>query len=289
MKKITVLFLIISMFLCSISFVGCENTDGDGTVELADGLIKSLKQNSAALLSTGIVAGAYIYYADFSTHLDNLKFRKELRLVKISSSDYYYAVAYYNSERDSNEVHKDFDNFTWVGYKKASDITEYYNEQKIVVAVQVNRSSYYEDIVTEGEFDDTSVERYRKYNPEFKNGKNTADPILYKSTCFFTPTVLAPPIDGVCYEFELDLEMFTHDPQYKIIEIDGEIYMSHATHTVKADGKTSDVDLVKEFGDYYDTLMELMITDEYSETHEDNSVTHYGLFKIDDILNLIKE
>ncbi len=292
-NRLLALLLAVCIALCTFAFVGCDNTNDDRTAELSDGLIESFKKNIISLLYFNDKMYFNDMYEDwvtfdFSSHINNLKNQKELRLVKISSSDYYYAVAYYNSERDLHEVHNDFDNFTWVGYKNASDITEYYNEQKMVVAVQVNRSSYYESVVTEGELDDISVEQYQRYNPEFKNGKNTAAPILYESAYFFTPTALTSQTDGVCYCFTHGASM-GGDSRYKIVDIDGELYMSHVTHSIGADGKTSDVDLNNEFGDYYDELMEIMITDKYSEPRENGSTVYYGLFKIEDIVNLVNQ
>ena len=42
------------------------------------------------------------------------------------------------------------------------------------------------------------------------------------------------------------------------------------------------------FGDFYDDLKEIMITDLYSMTTEDGNVYHYGLFELEEFANLIK-
>ncbi len=282
MKKITVLLLIISMFLCSISFVGCENTDGDGTVELTDGLIDALNEVLEYYMSE-----YFLSLSTLETKIDRIKETQQAVLTKINPSDYYYAVAYYNPEHENSEfAYCCRENYTWVGFEKETNIKEIYDGKQFVVAFQINRSSLCEKLLDEFEQKITSVEYYQMYTPEFKNGLNKAKSISCDDCFIF----IESNKEGVAYSGINPFHKYWHQAlRLNCVEIDGEIYMSHATHSVKSDGKTSDVDLVKEFGDYYDTLMELMITDEYSETHEDNSVTHYGLFEIDDVLNLIKE
>lgn len=45
--------------------------------------------------------------------------------------------------------------------------------------------------------------------------------------------------------------------------------------------------LQDEFGKYYDVLVELMLDDIYSYTNKSGIVEYYGLFEVEDIVNLI--
>ena len=126
------------------------------------------------------------------------------------------------------------------------------------------------------------------YEPVFEGGVNIAPVASLNKHLFY----LTQSNDDPIY-----FTSTTYGYQYTnlhCVEIEGELYFREieSVSFETSAGNYSERDLSIHYGEYYDELIRLMITDKYSETVEnkDGSTTtyNYGLFKVSDIVKLMK-
>ena len=211
-------------------------------------------------------------------------------LIELSETDCYYVCIYYTDSHEYPEeehyCHCCWENYTWVGFKSREMITEEYNGEKLLDAFQINRQTSCKNLKTDE--CDSTVEHYMIYEPVFENGVNIA-PIasLNKHLFYLTDTD-----DNPIY-FTSTTNSY-QDTNLHCIEIDGEMYFreNESIFFETGTGDCSERDLTVHYGEYYDELIGLMITDKYSETVENKDGTtttyNYALFKVSDIAKLMK-
>ncbi|MBQ8414507.1 MAG: hypothetical protein IJX58_04590, partial [Clostridia bacterium] len=83
----------------------------------------------------------------------------------------------------------------------------------------------------------------------------------------------------------------SYEPNYlneiSCVHLDGRYYIALELYNVGVDGKRYDYDNSWNLGEYYDSMMEIMITGRYSQIMSSGSMRHYGLFDIDEFVNKI--
>ena len=211
-------------------------------------------------------------------------------LIELSETDCYYVCIYYTDSHEYPEeehyCHCCWENYTWVGFKSREMITEEYNGEKLLDAFQINRQTSCKNLKTDE--CDSTVEHYMIYEPVFEGGVNIAPVASLNKNLFYLTQSNGDPIY---------FTSTTYGYQYTnlhCVEIEGEVYFRE-TESVSFETSTGNYgerDLSIYYGEYYDELIRLMITDKYSETVEnkDGSTTtyNYGLFKVSDIAKLMK-
>ena len=184
--------------------------------------------------------------------------------------------------------------YTWVAYKSLFEIKQYYNDLELICAFQVNKALACYDFLS-GEKSEINIEVCQQYTPFFHQGYNYSPAIKYErsfnfiylyslsrketnneNTVYFMP--YSPPIvdPKVLPSVFLDNKAYITYPLESIDNYYDEIPQDNIEYIAKI-----------YFGEYYDYLMNVMITDKYGVGKESGSITLYGLFEFEDIRKLI--
>ncbi len=204
--------------------------------------------------------------------------------IKFDSSNYYFACAYYHADHESECPEEAFyccaDNYTWVRFDNEADILESYNGEELLVALQVNKAIACQDILID-EPGNTTMEHYQLYNTKFENGKNVMPAITFDKEYIFLSD--SDKTNRYCCEDYYFFENVT----LPCIELDGKCYLKHYLYTLYPDGSRSETNLQVHFGAYYDDLMEILITDQYSVTDSHGRVVAYVLLELGEFADFI--
>lgn len=206
--------------------------------------------------------------------------------VKFDAENYYYACAYYDPTHEHPEYETSgyccANDYTWVKIDKPDQITDTYKGLNFICAFQVNRTVFCHDIgQTEGV--SKNMEHYLRYTPDFVDGSNTADASVFDK-CFI-----------YLNSSNLETAYCTVERQYHnwsamlCMEFDGRYYVPYYLHMKYADGTTGSSDLKWHFGEYYEYVMSIMLTDKYSVPDAYGGTAYYGLISVEEIAIIISE
>lgn len=275
----------ITIIVLLVCLIGCNNTDQnindtplDGTYLLTEELI-----NTLVSYLNDIPFEYDIPETSLAVKLNRIKDGENGFFVEFDQYEYFYACAYFTTDHQSKEEtdHCCIKNYKWTGYEKKEDIKEYNKGYKIVVTFQINKASICHDIVNEHSAT-PAFEHYQIYSPKFENNSNIAPAILFDYSLIY----ITSSNDDFIY-FSADDK--NHElNKLSCLELDGETYITTPLYTEYTDGHKFETNLKVEFGDYYNDLLKIMINGKYSKTGSQNEITHYGLFAIDSIKNIIK-
>lgn len=141
-----------------------------------------------------------MYFLSLSEKIDSIKGGAEPLYVGFDSSSYYYVCGYSNNafaclekeycsvtnEPRSKTSWSDYCHaitYTWVRFEKESEIPEYYNGENFVAGFQLNRSLGVTNILSV-EANVPNIERFMRYQPEFKDGMNVKPSTVIKDEFF---------------------------------------------------------------------------------------------------------
>ena len=144
--------------------------------------------------------------------------------------------------------------------------------KKLVVAFQINKAKFVRDIVNRSA-DTIEMEYYSEYSPEFVDGVNVADEIYCDQTYIYIKST-----DWLFGDYLLDIcddKYYNNIGKWPCVKYKGAYYIKQVTKV----GYQSENDLTREFGEYYEELMEIMIVDKYTE-QVGQKTYYYGLFNI---------
>ncbi len=275
-----ILLLALTILLNTMILSGCVI----GAKEPEEGVPDTPKYNTIEL-SNDIIdeANEYLrtrqqeYYlrdSKFCEQLNRLKSGEKLLHVKFDPNNYYFVCAYYETAL-GQKVDRSFDDpakYIWVGFANETEIPQYYEEAECVAVVQVNKTEYCRDIVSNSNAI-PNIEHLMGINPVFKDGYNTNSPRVVEDMFVY---VNNSDKDNVYYYSRPEHQRST----IYCIELDGEFYVAN-----RAFSETGELDteyLIYDFGSYYD--LNVMITDKY-----DAENCPYGLLKFDDIAKILNE
>ncbi len=281
--KINKIFIVISLFILCLTFVGCKNNHKNDKYEYFE-VSEELKKDALDYLD--LKGDLCVLYPESSSFLDNIETVKNgspVVFVEFSESDYFYLCAYYDEKKVDFEGEKQFftkaDEYTWIGFNNEKEIHEYYNGLRLVATIQVNKSKECKYVMNE---DNQKLDaKYMKlYEPEFDENKvNIKD---------------ANSIDRPICELSIGKHINYDDVSdngncsFSCVNLDGEIYFKFLVAEQKQANEIVEIDNHEEFGEYYDKIMEAMILDKHSEKSNDNKWTYYyGLVTIEDMKNII--
>lgn len=325
MRKIIILFLLLSLLL--MHFSGCSFIDNliqktphekempeknkshlknigkpidpitinEGEIDKSCDLISMLR----AYLFQSCLACIYPASKTLYQQINDVKNGIQPLHVAFDPNNYYFVAAYYNSPDDHHETDCYYgcaNDYTWVCYKNASSIQEYYNEQKCLEVFQVNLALTITDIVS-GDRSTPDIQHYQPYVPMFENGLNIKDPLFFNNMLIY----LNHPL---CLDLDLELNQFCqntstvyyyHNIYYRdIVEIPccyigDNYYIPLYMYTVYSDGSQSPhKDYTQDFGKYYDSLTEIMQYEKYTVTNANGSSV-YAVISIEDFFDVLVE
>ncbi len=216
-------------------------------------------------------------------------------LLTFDPYDYYFACAYDNEYNlDLYELYHErkylyawndakyfADKCTWIGFKEPNDIPQYYNGKRLVLAVQVNKSTSCLDVLTGKE---TVAEHFMCFETLFSGDFNYAQQELFSGTLMIHTRVK----DDTVY-FSSDHRYFSNWNEIPTIIRDGQCYIKQPLYTLYTDGTRYDIDLDHELWKFREDLEKIMITDMNVFSTGTESVHFYALFKPEDIAKIIEK
>ena len=219
--------------------------------------------------------------------------------VAFDPNNYYFVAAYYNSPDGHHESYCSYgcsDNYTWVCYKNAPSIQEYYNGQKCFAAFQINLPLTITDIVS-GDRATPNMQHYQPYYPTFESGFNTNEPLFFDDMFIYLNYSLCLELGYEFGIFHQSTNAFyycslTHHSlmcEIPCVCIEGDYYIPFSMYTLYNDGsESSPRDYTREFGEYYDALTGMMQYGKYSITNS-YGVTVYSVISIEDFFDVLVE
>ena len=192
-KLILILTLIFALTLC---FVACEKFEDDSKQEeiTTNEAAGQKEQITLPLLSDEekekeLISELTEYLKNKNVEFDAgelVRFDEHVKRgaqplhVQIDPENYYYMCGYYNVTHNYGENHEYCcaKNYTWVKLEKAAEISEAYNGEKFVVAFQINKAAFVNDISPERSAV-PEVEYFQLFETQFKDGKNENERIAF--------------------------------------------------------------------------------------------------------------
>ena len=274
MKKFLSFLLLFALLLLTLSACA-DSDDGHGKPTV-------LGEESSELISA---LAEYLESRGWNYEIGETSFAIKIReikedgaqplLVEFDPTNFYYVCGYYkNTEEDQGPFYRNVSDYVWLRYEKAEDIRETYRGLTCIAAFRLNPASSVADIRPEKEVP-PAFEHFAMVNPVFEKGYNTEifdgfdEPFIYLNS---------GDKSRVYYTTIRNLREFR---TFDCIRLDGQLFIPVILYHINSDGKRDDRNLEREFDEYYDTLMDIMITGKYTETYA-GSVIYYGLFSIED-------
>lgn len=280
MKKNVSVVLLCSLLL--VCFAGCTVPDK------YEEKVPTELQSQDALVCTLIEYLHSLFVShdmpDTSTaiKIDEIKNGKQGLHVGFNSSAYYFVCAYYdNAHEDETTDYCCATNYTWVKFENANEIIERYKDLRFVVAFQINKASFVTDIVTK-KATVPNIEHFQEYVPNFNNGFNANGAVVFDTSFIYINSSDDRNVYHSIYAYDNVLKTlpctFLNDRYYIINDL----------YTIYPDGSRSDSNVISDFGGYYDALVNIMDTKNYSEIDEKGRTIFYGLIEINDFADCIK-
>ncbi len=276
-----ILLLALTILLNTIILSGCvigakEPEEGVpdipkyNTIELSGDLIKKIEKYMELLNSKVEVGSNEIRFT-----IGKIINGEQPLHVEFDPKNYYYACAYLKTA-DVEETHHSphsyccSDKYIWVGFLNETDIPEYYGEAKFENAFQINKTTFCKDILS---IDNAvpKVEYIQPYEPVFDNGFNTVpSKELNISFIYLNDS----DCDTLYYVYDRRVDEHISSKQSCVL-IDGEYYIQYYVSSLGSDY------LKYHFGDCYEYLSSVMITDTYDEKE-----SPFIMFKIEDFVKI---
>ena len=255
------------------------NTEVNPPDFLSDELVSTLVE-----YLQNIYAHYYAPDTSYAAKIDKIKQGYQPLHVKFNSEEYYFVCGYYNATHQNAEC-EDIDyccvtEYTWVRFDNETEILEYYDEEKLVVAFQINKSLFVKDALSDNSIV-PDIEHFQIYKVSFENGKNINVALDFDDTFIYLNS------SDKIYLYH-SVFLYNHDwITFPCVELHGEYYIIIRTHTLKPNGDVVDNGIDRTFGDYYDVLIGVMEDKKYSELHEKGYVFYYGLFDIEEFIRVV--
>lgn len=247
--------------------------NADGTVRLGDELIDRL----VYYIDKEMFLQADTYSYSFAEKLNLCKSEITPLLVKLSDNSYYVAAYFAASEIHSEAFCCPWD-YTWIGFQKAEDVKESWEGKKLIGAFQINPQELCVNIKTG--LSDVTVEHFEFYRPKFVDGVAIAPEITFEKMLIYLSQSKENEKEYIGFS--------TAAPGFEkiaCIELDGKCYVMQR-HGAISEGELHGRDLNREYGEYYDHLMSVLVDEHHIERPYEMSI--YGLFTLEDISEIIR-
>lgn len=275
MKKI--IFFILLMLLALFS---CDDTKKD---ELIQSNKSDISYNLIDELSDylcNINSEVDIIDNVFSRKLNSVKNGKDLLYVEFNSNDCYYVSGYLNVEHIEKNKYCCLKKYIWVKYENETEIENYYDNRKMIVCFQINKSSKVIDLKT-NKVVDFVIEHYQIYEPVFENNKNVKKAIDF----YEFDTIILKSKEKLYY---CKQSVFYELYSLQTIKINGENYILIYKKTINEGyGYLYTADLEYDLGIYYDYVMSNIGVDEYILNDKNGNINYFLTLEIDKISQMI--
>ena len=313
-KSLSKLFIIFGVILCIFAFVGCdlilgnaeesssetvessENNDYPGeeiseteydandtyVEETLEDIFEPDEELVEALVEylQNIMTEYDVPDSSISIDIDKVKDGAQPLQLKFDPDKYYYVCAYYSPEHlEEEDLYCCAKEYTWVGFSNEKNIAEYYNGVKLCAAFQINKTDLCVDLFPI-ERNVPTVQHFQMYFPAFEDEINTAEKIAFADTAIYFNSSNANKLYLCSKHIDWELNSCPY------IELDENNYITLYLYTdAPYDGYERRIR--REFGDYYDILTEIMITDKYIKTDNFGRKLYYGLFEINEFVDKV--
>ena len=294
-RKMILLLCVVVLLLIGICVWAAVGLFGDHPAESADksknpmGLPQDLIDTLTEYLMT-INTNVHLLDCDIEYKLTCIKDGNQGLYVTFDPSDYYYVCAYYNPAHGREDWRDEYEagryccvaEYTWVRFDSEKDILASYDNTQFIVAFQINPAYTCRNVLSETAEVPEFVHQ-QIYTPEFKDGVNIAQPIVFNDTFIYINRF--PQASTVYYK------QHYWDNQELIlpcVRLEEKQYFRVYMYTGQPSGEHNASDLQGELGAYYEDIMQVMVTDKYSVSFDYGGVDYYGLIDIEEIPNLLK-
>ena len=293
-KRFLVLLTVVLVMLCFV-LVGCVVRGGENEGENGN----EAPQGEAFYLNPRLINVLFGYLETVSNGSElpdtRLAYKIDMMssawanpvLITVDPEDYYFVGVYCESpHEEEKEAFCCITSYSFLGFSCETSLPEYYNGKELVAAFQINRTQKCENIFGE-EKGNLALEHYEEYTPIFENGMNTAEALVCDDKFIY----IGSKNDSQVYANS----SFIMDRGYVMnyIEIDGKqyvgIFLCRAYSEEEFDESVIETTLRYEFGDYYDSLSEMMITDKYAPIDYWGYISKYAIFEMKEFTDFIKE
>lgn len=277
---VKVLGLLLLFVLMGAALVGCvDPQDGGENSNNNRALIASLTQ----------------YLEDFTTDYDlqptsiaikinEIKEGKQPLQVSIDPSDSYFVCGYYHTSHEIEaSVYCCASKYTWVMFENTDEIQEYYNDLKMIVAFQVNRSASVSNLL-QSDNAVPQLEHFQRFQPAFREGINTNPALVFHQTFIYLNTLHADTVYFSSSSYDHSRSTLP------CIKKDGQLYITAELYHTNKNGVRSQVNLNNEFGSYYKDLTSLMEEQKHIVTDDKGNEICFGLFEVQSLVqNILKK
>lgn len=279
-NKTIKLFLIFGVIVLSMFGLCSCNTVSSEFFAISEDLIIDLNNYLENTQNEREIPGT-----SFAIKLNEVKNGKNLMYVKFNDNNYYYACAYYSPNSSNHDLENiDYcclDEYIWIGYHNEKDIDKYYDGNEFIVSFQINKAIATKDLFSNKEII-SNVEHYQLYKPNFNENDYNVTPAI-NFVEYYIYLVSSYDKNIYCCRDDYNHILIT----IPCVEIDNELYIMQHLSTTHSNVENYENNLISSFGEYYEELSKIMITDKYSLTDENGSVIQYGLFEIEDIREIV--
>lgn len=262
-----------------------EITDNDETLEESFILDEELVLELEYYLKN-IYAEYDLIDVSFSDKIDEIKSGEQALFLKFDPDDCYYVCGYYsNDELDHSEFDSkcycSVEEYTWIGFNDEKKITDKYEDKDFVVAFQFNRTEINFDLVPSNRLV-PDVDHFDLFTPDFENGVNVAEGFVYDATYVY---INSSNKNTVYYYYDGYHEDLHNNATIPGIVLEDQCFIIQRIYPV--DDSETDFILGNSLGEYYDSLMDIMMPGKYSQEDDLGRIRYYGLFEIEAFVNAI--
>ncbi len=200
--------------------------------------------------------------------IDHIKNGIQPLHIAFDPAEYYFVCGYYKPVEDHDElIYCCAKDYTWVGYKSETEIQEFYNGMKCAVVFQINMALTITDIVS-NERAVPDIQHFQIFKPTFENGVNASEPIVFDETFIYLnyPDCYLNQFSQSTSTMYYCNSIYYHSMNtIPCVYLNGEYYLAFSMYVVYNDGtRSTEWDYTYDFGEYYDTLMNMLERDKYS-------------------------
>lgn len=277
--RVLLILLIVAMTVSGCTFFGAQ---GEDPTEPQNDDISPVSALTQYLTTPVVDAGHRINQFQYDLNLlkmsgqpDN-EFQAQAYIAKLDPESFYYMCAYCScTHENETKYYTCIEDYIWVKFESANAIPEYYSDKKFVVAFQLNETRDCRNVMPT-ECAIPQITYYQKYAPEFVDGQNVAKPLLSVKT--FVVKNLIFEMNHIFFNEKISF----YPTAEACVVLDGVCYLARKLGVEFSDGI---YDLGG--GKYNSVLNQIMVTDKYYETDINGNTVHFGLFNLDDIVDIL--
>lgn len=305
-KQFGKLFIIFGVILCIFALVGCDlifvdNPDPEKNPAEESSSAGESNDNEETLeesfvpdeeLIEELEHYLYMINADFdmpeersfSDKIDIIKSGSQALFLKFAPDDCYYVCGYYRNDKhdySENNIYCCSEEYTWIGFNDEKKIVEQFGDERFVVAFQLNRTETCFDLLPSDKLV-PDVDHIKLFTPNFENGVNIAESLVYDEIYIY---LNSSDKNTVYYYYDAVSEAHHKLKTIPCIELEDRYFIIQRIYPT--DDSRTDFRLGSSVGEYYDSLMDIMIPGKYSQEDDLGRIHYYGLFEIDAFVNAI--